>query len=318
MTEKLETEQEKVEKKQTRNKIDPIRFKDEVINKIQKGKIDFGPRSYKDYPFNVSKDTHQKGLFLRVYKGSNKDTFTKRVLYIRFWFNGKSDLHSCGMYSQSFGTKECDEYLIKLHKDHTDPKTRYWIKSPNETRRDDKRLVEKPDTTIPKGYTINEVIEAYCGAEIPGEEIERGFSKDRKDGYRASTSCRICFRCMAGYNHRQSLVKFTEDEDGLDGEAIKNHEVYKKAGVYTEDAFIKEEMKQRISDEIEGMGGEAFSKSEAQKLLYEQTEKEYKELAECIKMGQVSSDRIQKHFVKDPKFEKWYIKNALGKSLNIE
>ena len=47
-------------------------------------------------------------------------------------------------------------------------------------------------------------------------------------------------------------------------------------------------------------------------------EKEYKELAECIKMGQVSSDRIQKHFVKDPKFEKWYIKNALGKSLNIE
>ena len=47
-------------------------------------------------------------------------------------------------------------------------------------------------------------------------------------------------------------------------------------------------------------------------------EKEYRELAECIKMGQVSSDRIQKHFVKDPKFEKWYIKNALNKSLFIE
>ena len=47
-------------------------------------------------------------------------------------------------------------------------------------------------------------------------------------------------------------------------------------------------------------------------------EKEYRELAECIKMGQVSSDRIQKHFVKDPKFEKWYIKNALHKSLFID
>ena len=46
-------------------------------------------------------------------------------------------------------------------------------------------------------------------------------------------------------------------------------------------------------------------------------EKEYRELAECIKMGQVSSDRIQKHFVKDPKFEKWYTKNALNKSLSI-
>ena len=47
-------------------------------------------------------------------------------------------------------------------------------------------------------------------------------------------------------------------------------------------------------------------------------EQGYKDLAQCIKMGQVSSDRIQKHFVKDPKFEKWYIKNALNKSLNIE
>ena len=47
-------------------------------------------------------------------------------------------------------------------------------------------------------------------------------------------------------------------------------------------------------------------------------EKEYRDLAHCIKMGQVSSDRIQKHFVKDPKFEKWYIKNALNKSLSIE
>ena len=46
-------------------------------------------------------------------------------------------------------------------------------------------------------------------------------------------------------------------------------------------------------------------------------EKEYRELAECIKMGQVSSDRIQKHFVKAPKYEKWYTKNALNKSLFI-
>ena len=90
----------------------------------------------------------------------------------------------------------------------------------------------------------------------------------------------------------------TEDEDGLDWEAIKNHEVYKKAGVYTEDAFIKEEMKQRISDEIEGMGGEAFSKSEAQKLLYEQTEKEYKELSEEAKYLMNSSEVINKEFDK--------------------
>mgnify|MGYP006132548693 CR=1 FL=1 len=39
----------------------------------------------------------------------------------------------------------------------------------------------------------------------------------------------------------------------------------------------------------------------------------YKDLADCIKMGQVSSDKIQKHFVKDPQFEKWYIENAMIK-----
>lgn len=94
---KLETAQEKVEIKQTRNKVDPIRFRDETINKIKKTNIEFGTKSYKDIPFKVSKDTHQKGLFLRVYRGSPGDNFTKKVFYIRFWFNGKSDLHSCGI-----------------------------------------------------------------------------------------------------------------------------------------------------------------------------------------------------------------------------
>ena len=90
---KLETAQEKVEIKQTRNKVDPIRFRDETINKIKKTNIEFGTKSYKDIPFKVSKDTHQKGLMLRIYRGAPGDDFTKKVFYIRFWFNGKSDLH---------------------------------------------------------------------------------------------------------------------------------------------------------------------------------------------------------------------------------
>ena len=61
--------------------------------------------------------------------------------------------------------KECDEYLLELHKTHTDPKTGYWLKDPNETARDSARKVEQPDTSKPTDITINEVIEAYCGAE---------------------------------------------------------------------------------------------------------------------------------------------------------
>ena len=208
---KLYQELDQVKIKQT---ITPIRFKDEAINKIKKDNFIFGKRSYIFIPFIVSKDSHQKGLKLRVYKGSVKEKTTKKYFYIQYWFNSKAKMYKVGRYSQSFGVQECDQELIKLHKTHIDKKSGFWIKDPNETAKNDKRIVPKPDTTKPKGFTINETIEAYCGAEIPGEEIERGFSKDRKDGYRASKSCRTWFRYMAGYNHRQSLVEFDEDNDG--------------------------------------------------------------------------------------------------------
>ena len=211
MTEKLYQTLSQVKIEQT---ILKIRFKDEAINKIQKKNIHFGKRSFIFIPFIVSKDSHQKGLKLRVYKGSVKEKTTKKVFYLQYWYNGKSKFYKVGKYSQSFGVQECNNALIELYKKHTDAKSGYWIRDLNEIKRNENRLVEKPDTTKPKGYTINEVIEAYCGADLPGEETKRGFSKDRKDGYRAEKSCRSWFRYMAGYNHRQTLVDFTEDEDG--------------------------------------------------------------------------------------------------------
>ena len=199
-TQKLDQKLDQVDIKQTR----PIRFKDDAINKIKKQNIDFGKRSYVFFPFIVSKDSHQKGLKLRVYKGSLGDKTTKKVFYIQYWFNGRAQKYRLGDYSQRFGVRECDEELIKIHRDHTDPETGFWIKDPNITKRDEKRFVEKPDTTVAKAYTVNDVIEAYCGAAIFDEEAERGFSKDRKDGYRTKKHAREWFRCMAGYNQRQT------------------------------------------------------------------------------------------------------------------
>ena len=213
-TEKLETSLERVEIKHTRDKVDPIRFRDDRINKVKKENYSFGKKRFKFIPFKVSKDSHLKGLVLKILKGTTEDKQTDKVFYLRFWFNGKADMHWVGKYSQTFGTKECDDYLVSLVKTHQDPKTKYWTKDPNITKRDEKRIVEKPDTTQAKGYTINETIEAYCGAAIYEEEAERGFSKDRKDGYRTAKSCRNWFRYMAGYNHRKSLVTFYNDADG--------------------------------------------------------------------------------------------------------
>ena len=209
-TEKLDQRLDQAKIKQTR----PIRFKEDAINKIKKTQIDFGKRSYVFFPFVVSKDSHQKGLKLRVYKGTLGDKETKKVFYIQYWFNGRAQKYRLGDYSQRYGVRECDEDLLKIHREHTDPETGFWTKDPNLTKRDEKRIVEKSDTTTAKGYTINEVIEAYCGAPIFEEEAERGFSKDRRDGYRACKHAREWLRCMVGYNHRQTLVRFYDDDDG--------------------------------------------------------------------------------------------------------
>ena len=214
MTEKLDPQLDQVDIKQTSAAIEPIRFRDEAINKVKKQNINFNKKPYIFIPFIVSKDSHQKGMKLRVYKGSVKEKETKRVFYVQYWFNGKSRKFNLGKYSQRFGVNECDDHLKKIVDTHTDKKTALWIKDPNETERNNKRIVEKPDTTQAKGYTINETIEAYCGAAINDEEAERGFSKDRKDGHRTAKSCRNWFRYMAGYNHRKSLVTFYDDENG--------------------------------------------------------------------------------------------------------
>ena len=212
MTEKLDRKLDQVKIKQT----SPIRFKDEAINKIRKQNIDWDKKKDLFVPFDVSKDSHLKGLKLRVYKGSVSETHTNKVFYVQYWLDGKARKYRLGKVSQNFGVKECDEALRNIYKTHTDSKTGFWIKDPNKTKIDEKRIVNaKPDTTEAKGYTVNEVIEAYCGCKIHDEEEERGFSKDRKDGYRASKHAREYFRIMAGYNHRIDLVKFEDDEDGF-------------------------------------------------------------------------------------------------------
>ena len=198
--------------KQTSTKIEPIRFREDIINKIRKQNITFGNKERLYIPFLVSKDSHQKGLLLRVSKGPALDNKTKKVFYLRFWFNGKSCYHKLGEYSQNFGTKECNDLLIKLHDTHTDHKTGFWIKSPNETAKDEKRIVPKEDTSLALGKTINETIESYCGSDE--DEGHRGFLKDLKQGHKTSKSAKTIWRCLAGYNKRQSLVTFEDDNNG--------------------------------------------------------------------------------------------------------
>lgn len=114
-----------------------------------------------------------------------KDTARKDFV-LNYWFNNKADFINLGTYPQ-IRCKEIEKKCLELAETHQDDRG-LWIKNTKQTRIDEKRIVEKPDTTKPKGYTINKVIEAYCGAALPGEQTERGFSKDRKEGYRRAKS----------------------------------------------------------------------------------------------------------------------------------
>ena len=98
----LEHRLDQVEIKQTRTPTQPIRFKDEVINKVRKENYVFGKKSNKFIPFIVSKDSHQKGLKLKILKGSPGDNNTVKTFYLVYWFNGKGLRHLVGNYSQSF------------------------------------------------------------------------------------------------------------------------------------------------------------------------------------------------------------------------
>ena len=207
MTEKLDHKLVTNEIKQTCNEKIKLAFRDSSIDKIDRTKIYFGAKSQKLIKFDVPKGSSLKGLNLRISKSTGKKYFVLSI-----WFNNRNQYYSVGAYP-NVRCKDVERLCLELAETHQDDRG-IWIKNPLQTRIDEKRLVEKPDTTVAKGYTINEVIEAYCGAELPGETTERGFSKDRKEGYRRAKSCRNWFRYMAGYNNRNLLVRFIDDDQG--------------------------------------------------------------------------------------------------------
>jgi len=216
MNKKLDIKLELDEINQTRTKRPVISFRDSTIHKITKSKNTFGTKKYIAFNFDVSKGSSLKGLMLKFYKQTEKKSFV-----LSFWFNKKNNYYIIGSYP-NIKCKDVEKLCLELATTHQDERG-IWIKDPNKTRSDKKRLIEKPNTTLPKGYTINEVIEAYCGAELPGEITERGFSRDRKEGYRRAKSCRNWFRYMCGYNNRSSLVRFIDDDNGYGyGEFLPN------------------------------------------------------------------------------------------------
>jgi len=207
MKEKLDTKLVANEIKQTCSRKQKVVFRDSAIDKVDRTNITFGNRREYLIKFDVPKGSSLKGLNLKISKATGNKYFVLSI-----WFNNRNQYYTVGSYP-NVRCKDVERLCLELASTHQDERG-IWIKNPLQTRSDEKRIVEKPDTTAAKGYTINEVIEAYCGAELPGQQTERGFSKDRKEGYRRAKSCRNWFRYMAGYNNRNLLVRFLDDDQG--------------------------------------------------------------------------------------------------------
>ena len=198
MKEKLDNKQATVEKLQKGNKRTSIPFRDSAIDKITKQSTNFEGKRFKEFKFDVSKGTSLKGLLLRLSSNTGKKFFTMQI-----WIHNAKRYFTIGQYP-NIRCKDVEKICLDLADTHQDDRG-LWIKSPIKTRLDEKRLVDKPDTTLTAGKSINEVIEDYC---------KGGFEKDNRLGSRTSKSCQIWLRYMAGYNNRQLLVEFEDDDNG--------------------------------------------------------------------------------------------------------
>ena len=189
----------------SRNERPLLAFRDSVIDKITKTNTDFLASKFKAYKFDVPKGSSLKGLQLRFYRNTEIKNFV-----LSLWFNKMNDYYIIGAYP-NIRCKDVEKICLELTETHQNERG-LWIKNPNETRANEKRIIPKEDTTAPAGKTINETLESYCGAdELEGH---RGFLKDVKQGYKTSKSAKCIFRCLAGYSKRQSLVTFEDDDDG--------------------------------------------------------------------------------------------------------
>ena len=187
-----------------------LKFQDAAIEKLNLSDDDFSFIDKKTQsikfkkqiyiPFDVSKNTHLKGLNLCVYKGTNTKSFV-----VHYWYNKKSKLHVLGKYIPGvFTTKHCSEKLFELFKSHTN--NGLWIKDPLETEKESKRLIPKDKILAAQELTICEVIEEYLKAGMP--KIQKGGKLGSRTAYHIGVY-------LIGYNKRLKVLKFqpTLDND---------------------------------------------------------------------------------------------------------
>ena len=181
----------------------PLKFQDTAIERLNLIDDDF---SYIDkqtrtvkfkkqiyIPFDVSKNTHLKGLKLCIFRGTNTKSFV-----VHYWYNKQSKLHVLGKYIPGiFTTKHCSEKLFELFKSHTN--NGLWVNDPLLTEKENKRVIKTNQIEAASNKTLCEAIEDYLKAGMP--KIKRG-------GFLAARTAKTVAVYLIGYNKRFKVLKF--------------------------------------------------------------------------------------------------------------
>ena len=180
-----------------------LRFKNEAIKKHKSVfKLNKSERYDPIFTsFGFDRNTKYKGLCLREYSNGEKH------FVVRFRLKGdrtRPRIFPVGKFDPTlsvktgevlFGTKECEERLFPIVKDHCDELGR-WIKDPNETLKFNKVI---------KNLTTGETIELFC---------KEGFPKMREEGKLSGKQIREKARSLIGYNKRIKFLDYDDDDQG--------------------------------------------------------------------------------------------------------
>ena len=107
--------------------------------KIEKFKPTFGNSKarYLECPFDVPKGSHLKGLVLKISKATKLKLFV-----LRYWYEGKHRRHSLGYFKSGYGTKEVNDKMFELVKDHCNDKG-IWITDPSIAEKEKQNKITK-------------------------------------------------------------------------------------------------------------------------------------------------------------------------------
>ena len=181
------------------------RFQPNFIN--EKGKA----QDRKITSFGIKQGT-LKGLKLVCFRKTKTKYF-----FLKYWFNNKYLPLTIGEFiPDKFGTKECQEKMAELVKDHTNDKG-LWIKDPKQTLKDQgNKEYEKEKIKLEK-KSIREVIE---------DIFKDNFPSIAHSGNLVASSQKAFSLPMIGYNKRTLLIYFANDDEGSGKVYYKGNKFY--------------------------------------------------------------------------------------------